>query len=39
MTLKNDEKFEEEFTYHLKTDIRNLMKFDSSTRKSQKFTF
>ena len=37
MTLKNDEKFEEELTCHFKIDIRNLKNFDSSTGKSQKF--
>ena len=39
MTLKNDEKSEEELTCRFKTDIRNLKTFDSRTRKSQKFTF
>ena len=38
MTLKNDEKSEEELTCRFKIDIRNLMNFDSSTGKSQKFT-
>ena len=33
MTLKNDEKFEEELTCRM----RNLANFDPSTRKSQKF--
>ena len=28
MKMKNDAKFEEESTYHLKTDMRNLMNFD-----------
>ena len=37
MTLKNDEKFEEELTCRLKIDIRNLADFDPSTQKSQKF--
>ena len=37
MTLKNDEKFEEELTCHFKIDMRNLANFDPSTRKSQKF--
>ena len=37
MTLKNDEKFEEELTLRLKIGIRNLTNFDSSTQKSQKF--
>ena len=39
MTLKNDEKSEEELTCRFKTDIRNLRTLDSRTRKSQKFTF
>ena len=38
MTLKNDEQSEEKLTCHFKIDIRNLMNFDSRTRKSQKFT-
>ena len=37
MTMKNDAKFEEELTCQFKTDMRNLTKFDPSTRKSQKF--
>ena len=37
MTLKNDEKSEEELTCQFKIDIRNLTNFDLSTRKSQKF--
>ena len=37
MTLKNDEKSEEELTCCFKIDIRNLTNFDSSTRKSEKF--
>ena len=36
MTMKNDAKFEEELTCHFKTDMRNLMNFDSSTRISKK---
>ena len=36
MTMKNDAKFEEEFTCHFKTDMRNSTYFDSSTRKSKK---
>ena len=36
MAMKNNEKFEEELTCHFKTDMRNLMSFDSSTRKSKK---
>ena len=35
-TMKNNAKLEEEFTFHLKTDMRNLTNFDSSTRKSKK---
>ena len=35
MTMKNNAKFEEELTCHFKTDMRNLMNFDSSTRKSK----
>ena len=37
MVMKNDAKFEEEMTCHLKINMRNLTKFDPSTRKSQKF--
>ena len=37
MTLKNDEKFEEDLTCRFKIDTRNLTNFDSSSRKSQKF--
>ena len=33
MTMKNNAKFEEELTCNLKTDMRNLMNFDSSTQK------
>ena len=36
MTMKNDAKFEEEFTCQFKIDIRNLTNFDLSTQKSQK---
>ena len=36
MTMKNNAKFEEELTFHFKTDMRNLTNFDSSTRKSKK---
>ena len=39
MTLKNDEKSEEELTCRFKIDIRNLTNFDLSTQKSQKFSF
>ena len=34
MTLKNDEKSEEEVTCRFKIDIRNLPNFDSGFRKS-----
>ena len=37
MTMKNDAKIEEELTCQFKIDLRNLTKFDPSTRKSQKF--
>ena len=37
MTLKNDEKSEEELTCHFKIDMRNLTNFDPSAQKSQKF--
>ena len=37
MTMKNDAKFEIEFTCHFKTDMRNLTNFDPNTQKSQKF--
>ena len=37
MTRKNDEKSEEELTCQFKIDMRNLMNFDPSTQKSQKF--
>ena len=36
MTLKNDEKSEDELTYRFNIDIRNLASFDSRTQKSQK---
>ena len=35
MTMKNHAKFEEELTFHFKTDMSNLTNFDSSTRKSK----
>ena len=38
MAMKNNAKFEEELTCHSKTDMRNLMNFDSSTWKSKKIT-
>ena len=37
MTMKNDAKFEGELTCQSKTDMRNLMNFDPSTRKSKKY--
>ena len=37
VTMKNDAKFEEELTCHLKIDMRNLTNFDSNTQKSKKF--
>ena len=36
MTMKNNAKFEEKWTFPFKTDMRNLTNFDSSTRKSKK---
>ena len=36
VAMKNNAKFQEELTYHFKTDMRNFMNFDSSTRKSNK---
>ena len=36
MPMKNNAKIEEELTCHLKTDMRNLMSFDLSTRISKK---
>ena len=38
MTLKNDEKSEEELTCRFKIDIRNMKNFDLSTQKNKKFT-
>ena len=37
MKKKNDAKFEEELTCRFKFDTRNLLNFDRSTQKSQKF--
>ena len=34
--MKNNAKFGEELTCHFKTDMRNLMNFDSSSTKSKK---
>ena len=39
MAMKNNAKFEEEFTWHFKTDLRNLTNFDSSNQKSKKLLF
>ena len=36
MTIKNNEKFEEEMTFHFQTEMKYLTNFDSSTRKSKK---
>ena len=37
-TKKNDAKFEEELTCRFKIDMRILMNFDPSTRKSKRIT-
>ena len=37
--MKNDAKFEEDLTSQFKFDMRNLINFDPSTQKSQKFLF
>ena len=34
MTMKNDSKFEKELTCQFKIDMKNLINFDPSTRKS-----
>ena len=39
MAMKNNAKFEEEMTFHFKTDTRNLTHFYSSTPKSKKLLF
>ena len=36
MAMKNNAKFEEELTFHFKSDMRSSTNFDSSTRKSKK---
>ena len=36
MTMKNNATFEEELTFHFKTEMRNLTNFNSSTQKSKK---
>ena len=38
IAMNNDVKFEEELTCQFKTDMRDVMNFDQSTQKSQKFT-
>ena len=38
MTMKNDEKSEEELAFCFKIDIKDLRNFDSSTGKTQKVT-
>ena len=37
ITMKNSVKFEEDLTCQFKIEMSNLMNFDQSTRKSQKF--
>ena len=37
MTMENDAKFKKELTSQFKTDMRHLINFDPSTRKSKKF--
>ena len=39
MAMQNDAKFKNEMTSQFITDIRNLINFDPSTGKSQKFAF
>ena len=39
MTLKSDAKFEEKLTCGLENDMRNLLNFQQSTRKSQNWDF
>ena len=39
MTMTNNAKFEEELTFHFKTDMGNLTNFDSSTRKYKRLLF
>ena len=39
MTMKNNAKFEEEWTFHFKTDMKNLTNFDWNTQKSKKLVF
>ena len=35
MTVRNNTKFEEELTFHFKTDMRNLTNFNFTTQKSK----
>ena len=35
-TMFNNSKFDEELTFHFKSDMRNLTNFDSTTQKSKK---
>ena len=37
MRMKNDAKFEEQLTCQFKVNLSNLMNFELSTQKSQKF--
>ena len=37
MKMKNDAKFEEDLTCQFKIDMRNLINFEPSSQKSQKF--
>ena len=37
MRMKNDTKFEDQLTCQFKIDLSNLINFESSTQKSQKF--
>ena len=39
MRMKNGAKFDEDLTCQFKIDMTNLMNFDPSTQKSQKFEF
>ena len=39
MTLKGDAKFKGKLTYGLKNDIRNLVNFHASSRKSENLHF
>ena len=39
MIMKRDAKLEEELTCHFKIEMRTLINFNPSTRKSQKFAF